>query len=336
MAPRSVAGIVVAVFVVANVARATAQAGSSAGGSRMEAAAAGEWEEWYLPSPDGCTLYVKEVGRGSPLVVLHGGWGAEHSYLLDAFDYLESNYRLIFYDQRGSLRSPCPDSLVSVGRHVADLERLRVALKLDRVTLLAHSMGTFLAMSYLQEYPKRVSGMILIGAILPRTPATSEERTEYQEEQKKFVAFAHTAEADELTQEGLDVESLTVKDQTRRWRIAFASGNLYHVDRWRQMQGGQVFFAANAARAAGKSMPEEWNFVPALDALSSPVTVINGDHDLVGFGGELHRKVLAEARGVEFVLLPGAGHNSWIDQPEQFRTELNRALEKYHGPSQPQ
>ncbi len=64
-------------------------------------------EEWYLPTTDGVTeLYIKEIGSGSPVVILHGGYGAEHSYLIDAFAPLFSERRFVFYDQRGSLRSP--------------------------------------------------------------------------------------------------------------------------------------------------------------------------------------------------------------------------------------
>lgn len=42
--------------------------------------------EWYLPTGDGCNLFVQEYGQGKQtIVVLHGGFGAEHSYMLDAF-----------------------------------------------------------------------------------------------------------------------------------------------------------------------------------------------------------------------------------------------------------
>jgi proline iminopeptidase len=296
---------------------------------RLAAAATGEWEEWYLRTDDECTLYVKEFGKGLPLLVLHGGWGAEHSYLVDAFHGLESVYRLIFYDQRGSLRSPCPDSLISVQHHVADLARLRAELDLDAPVIVGHSMGSFLAMSYLEVHPDRVGGLVLLGALIPASPRTDEEAAQYREQEGAFVAFAQEAQARQIAQEGLDREDLTEKERTYRWRIGFASGNLYHVDRWRQLMGGMVFYNSEAGRAAGRSMPQLWDFLPALRRLPHAVTVINGDHDLVGFGGRLHRQMLEELPNVEFVLIERAGHNAWVDQPERFREELLRALGKY-------
>jgi pimeloyl-ACP methyl ester carboxylesterase len=297
---------------------------------RLVAAAAREWEEWYLSVDKECTLYVKEIGSGPALIVLHGGWGAEHSYLLDAFRGLEADYRLVFYDQRGSLRSPCPDSLVSVQNHVSDLEALRSELGLDAPVIVAHSMGTFLAMSYLEQEPDRVGGLVLIGSLLPSAPRDEEEADLYRRQEQAFVEFAQAAQTQQVHREGLDRDELTAKEKTFRWRIGFAAGNLYHLDRWRQMMGGMVFYSSAAGRAAGRTMPQEWSFLAALRALPHPVTVINGDHDLVGFGGELHRRMLADIPNVEFVLLEQAGHSAWVDQPERFRSELLRALEKYH------
>lgn len=298
---------------------------------RLAAAALGEWEEWYLPVDEDCTLYVKELGSGLPLVVLHGGWGAEHSYLLDAFHGLDADYRLIFYDQRGSLRSPCPDSLISIQHHVADLEALRSELDLDAPVMVGHSMGSFLAMSYLAEEPDRVGGLVLLGSLLPSAPRDEEEADLYRRQEQAFVEFARAAQTQQVSLEGLDREDLTAKERAYRWRIGFAAGNLYHVGRWRQMMGGMVFYSSEAGRAAGRTMSQEWNFLPALHALPHPITVINGDHDLVGFGGELHRRMLEAVPNVEFVLLEQAGHIAWVDQPERFRAELLRALQKYEA-----
>ena len=286
-------------------------------------------DEWYLTTDD-CRLYVTEVGQGEPLVILHGGWGAEHSYLIDAFEGLEAGHRLVFYDQRGSLRSPCADSLISVSAHVADLERLREELALDRMTLVAHSMGTYLAMSYLDEHPDRVEGLVLMNAVVPRTPRSEEEGTLYRAEQEAFGEWAQRpAVAAEMAEEGLTGDSLSDRQTTHQWRIRFAGGNIFHVDRWRQLKGGQVFYASGAGRAAGRTMGDGWDFVDALGSADFPITVINGDHDLVGFGGELHRRILDPLPHVEFVLLEDAGHNAWIDAPEAHRRALLDALAKY-------
>ncbi len=52
-------------------------------------------------------LYVRDIGRGSPMFVVHGGPDFNHAYLLPEMDRLADSFRLVYYDQRGRGRSFC-------------------------------------------------------------------------------------------------------------------------------------------------------------------------------------------------------------------------------------
>src|SRR5438034_798997 len=94
---------------------------------------------------NGVRLYTRRVGDGPPVVVLHGGPGAHHDYLLPQYDRLAGDggsrgarggRALLYYDQRGGGRSPVArDTLVGWREHVADLEALRRHLGTDRLAL---------------------------------------------------------------------------------------------------------------------------------------------------------------------------------------------------------
>jgi len=286
--------------------------------------------EWYLPTSDGCRLFVQEFGHGNEtIIVLHGGWGAEHSYLLDAFKGLDRQYHLVFYDQRGSLRSPCPAAQISINKHVEDLELLRTTLGLDRVNIVAHSMGTFLAMDYLQHHPKQVKGIVLLGAIPPRTPGTDAERALWQQQDEEGKSFIDRPEVSaELRRNGLDNEksSLSPKEETNNWRIGFSGVNLYHVERWRQMKGGRIFYSDDAGEAAAKTMPQEYDFTPALAGHKCPVWFIVGDHDYVDIGAKILKLVSSTVPNMRLAIVKDAGHFSWIDAPKQFRDTLLKSL----------
>jgi len=298
--------------------------------SPASAQLAGEQPEWYLPVTDGCRLFVKEYGHGKDtVVVLHGGWGAEHSYLLDAFVGLQDRYHLIFYDQRGSLRSPCPDSAISVAAHVADLERLRSELKLNRVRLVGHSMGTYLAMQYLAQHPDRVAGLVLLGALLPQNPPS--EALSVASEPAPLTPeafFERPAVLEELRKHGLDRDSdaLSAKDRTNAWRIRFAAANLYHVERWRELKGGQVFYNARAGQAAARTMPERYDFTDVMRGHGCPIWIINGDHDYLDLGATRLRRWSAGVPNIRLIILEHAGHAAWIDAPAEFRRVLGEAL----------
>jgi len=126
---------------------------------------------------DGVRLYTRRVGAGPPVVVLHGGPGAHHDYLLPQYDLLARRRMLLYYDQRGGGRSPIPRNTPAGWReHVADLEQLREQWRLDRVALLGYSWGGLLAVLYALEHPDRIERLALVCP----APVSAEWRNEYQ------------------------------------------------------------------------------------------------------------------------------------------------------------
>jgi pimeloyl-ACP methyl ester carboxylesterase len=287
--------------------------------------------DWYLETGDGTNLYVAEFGAaaapGDTVVVLHGGWGAEHSYLWPAVEPLADQYRFVLYDQRGSLRSPAPDSTVSLQRFVADLEALRRELGQDRLTIFAHSMGSRLAYAYLKQHPEHVRRLALAGPLVP-TGAPDVDGSPLRKTREEFVQWAKKREAAEVAEEGLDRDSLSDREKTARWRIGFASGNIYHIERWRQMRGGRAFYNGDVARLINQNTPDTLraNQFGALQSSGVPVHVIVGDHDLVDFGLATWPAVAESLDNVKITTLEHAGHNAWIDRPGRFHDALRRAL----------
>ena len=105
--------------------------------------------------------------KGVPLVFLHGGPGGgclpHHRRFYDpAF------WNIVLYDQRGAGRStPMAELADNTTQHlVADLERLRVALDIERWLVFGGSWGSTLALAYAQAHPDRVLGLVLRGIFL--------------------------------------------------------------------------------------------------------------------------------------------------------------------------
>lgn len=124
-----------------------------------------------LPVDDIHTLYVEECGNpdGIPVVFLHGGPGAGcEPYHRRFFDPLV--YRIVLFDQRGcgrsrphaELRANDTDTLV------ADIERLRMQLGIERWVVFGGSWGSTLGLAYAQRHTERVLGLILRGIFLCR------------------------------------------------------------------------------------------------------------------------------------------------------------------------
>lgn len=114
---------------------------------------------------DGAKLFVRSVGAGTPIVVLHGGPGMSHDYLAShLIALLADDYRLVFYDQRASGRSTgvADTARLTMAQFVEDLDRLRLELGLERMNVLGHSFGGLLAMCYATEHPNAVGSLVLV------------------------------------------------------------------------------------------------------------------------------------------------------------------------------
>src|SRR5262249_25711864 len=127
-------------------------------------------------------LYCREVGRGNPIIVLHGGPDFDHSYLVPEMDRLSDSFRLIYYDQRGrgeSAGGVKPED-VTLASDIADLEKVRQYFQLSSVALLGHSWGTVLALEYALRHPQRVSHLLLMNP----APASSEDSKQFRTERR--------------------------------------------------------------------------------------------------------------------------------------------------------
>src|SRR5687768_16472383 len=90
----------------------------------------------------GVAIFERRKGAGPPTVVLHGGPGAHHDYLLPGFDRVASRRLLIYYDQRGGGRSPVGrDVPVGWREHVEDLDALRALWDIPRLSIAGYSWG---------------------------------------------------------------------------------------------------------------------------------------------------------------------------------------------------
>ena len=115
---------------------------------------------------NGTQLYIKTIGQGEPLLIVHGGPGMNHTYLSSHFNRLSKKFKIIFYDQRASGKSAVssPDS-ISLDSFADDIEGIRNYFKIDKLNIFAHSWGVIPTVSYSIKYPDKVKRLIFCNAI---------------------------------------------------------------------------------------------------------------------------------------------------------------------------
>ncbi len=112
---------------------------------------------------NGVMIYYEMLGRGAPLMIVHGGPGASHDYFLPYLLPLARHNKVVFIDERGSGRSQKLEdpSSYTVENMVDDVESVRKALGLGKISLLGHSYGGALAQAYALKYQANLTHLIL-------------------------------------------------------------------------------------------------------------------------------------------------------------------------------
>ncbi len=265
----------------------------------------------------GATLFERRVGSGPPTVVLHGGPGAHHDYLLPGFDLLAHGRELIYYDQRGGGRSPVPrDVPVGWSEQVADLDALRQAWGLERLTIAGYSWGGLLALLYALHHRDRVERLALISS----APAWRAARESFEATFARRNLDPRFQEARrELRESGLRERDPAAFDR-RIFELAVAP-YFYDPERARDL---------TPFRVTGRTQQEIWRGLgdydlrPELPRLRGiPSLVLHGENDAIPIAAA---RVTAELIGAEFHAVPHCGHVPYVEAPEAFVAALDPFL----------
>ncbi|MGH7121075.1 MAG: alpha/beta fold hydrolase [Acetobacteraceae bacterium] len=273
---------------------------------------------------DGARLRTWTTGstipRRLPVVMLHGGPGIP-DYLAPVADIIDDICPVHRYDQRGTGGSRWEGDH-TIARHVRDLALLLDAWGHDRVVLMGHSFGTNMANYFLLAHPERVAGLIQIaGPFLDpwREACQAEERARRSDEQQ-------------IRLEELDViESRTEAEEIEYLALSWFTD---HADRERAWDWALA--STRMQRPVNYVMNSQLNSLKKIDALESHVdeirermppgtVIIGGDGD--PRPADALRRIGAHLNcGV--VIIPGAGHDPWMEAPDQFGAVLRAAVER--------
>jgi len=264
----------------------------------------------------GVTIFERRIGSGPPTVVLHGGPGAHHDYLLPGFDALALGRELIYYDQRGGGRSPVHrDTPVGWREHVADLEDLRKQWAIERLSLAGYSWGSLLALLYALDYPGRVSQLALISP----APAWKEARVEFERrfQERNLAPFLQQERA------ALRASGLRERDPTQ------------YAQRLFELSVVPYFFDPTLAReltpfrVTGRTQQEVWatlgdfDLRPQLPRLALSALVLHGENDLIPIEAS---QTLAQLLRADFHPLPRCGHVPYVEAFQKFVSLLHEFL----------
>jgi proline iminopeptidase len=283
-------------------------------------------DENFVYSNKGGKLYYQQFGVGKPIIIVHGGQGLDHQYLMPQMLELAKDHKVIVYDQRGcgnSIYGKINHKNISIKQSVEDLEQIRQALDLGEVILLGHSFGGLLATNYAIKYPNNVKALILANS----ASITSKGLKAFEEEYKKVVYNPNKKRLDEITS-SQDFIDANPKAVARFHRIVFnkyfanskkLSSMSLNLSEEATISGRKVFeiFAKH-------DLARHYDLRKNLSHLTVPTLIIHGNKDIIPVwtAEEIH----ASIPNSKLIVLKNCGHFSYIECPSEFFSAIRKFL----------
>jgi proline iminopeptidase len=285
---------------------------------------------------NGVMIYYTEIGKGEPLLILHGGPGASHDYFLPYLLPLARTNRLIFIDERGSGRSQKIENVsdYTVENMVEDVEAVRKELNLGKISLLGHSYGGVLAQAYALKYQENLSHLILCSTFHSTSKMNEVFKNILGKMSPELRTRIEKMEKEGLFGHGRDFEKnrYTLEYMTSAWGEGYfpylyqnhpdpnydpvANGNTAW-DLYREMWGSNGEFIIDGNL---KSV----EYTDRLSTIKVPTLITAGDNDECD--PSLSKEMNGKIAGSKLVIFPKSGHMTFVDQPSLFISTVDEFL----------
>ena len=260
-------------------------------------------------------LFSVRKGRGRPVLVIHGGLGLDHTYMR-ALDRLSDVAELIYVDVRANGRSPRDGVAEMTLESIADeLDALRAELGFAQWTVLGHSFGSFIALTYAIRHPARLAGLIAVASApsFEHAPAIAAHvgKRGHPDAAAALLSALGTAPTSDahFGEVWLQILPLYFHDWNPRYLAAFAE---------------TAYSAPGYER--GNALLATYNVRDALAKITAPTLLIAGDDDFIT-PADLCSAVLAKSiPAAQLAVLPDTGHFPHLEAPVAFDAEARAWL----------
>ena len=290
-------------------------------------------------------LHHFSVGKGTPILFVHGGPGFPTREVPPGLEKLADDYSVHFFDQRGCGRSTRPfdrfdtqnfpqsmmklNQTLGIATQIADIERIRRILGPDKLILVGHSFGGFIASLYAAEFPDHVAALILVAPadmlVFPpqdssgglfdaiRRKLPEDKQAEYAKFLAEYMNFSGVfAKTDrELAANNYKLAEFYRMAEEADGRPPVSQPALEDCGGWMVMA---IYFTLGMS----------YDLRDPVREVEAPVLILHGDRDLVR--PEVSRGYADVFPNARVEMITGAGHMIFNDRPDEFADAVRSFL----------
>ena len=256
-------------------------------------------------------LNVKIMGQGYPLVLMHGGPGAD-LYTLMSFKPCADQFTLVFYDHRCNGRSKGAEvTTMTMDNLTADADALRQALGFEKWAVLGHSFGGNVALEYALRYPQNLSHLLLVNS-------GGDFRWPRENAPELLARRGFNPEIVELARRHFSGQIEPNEMFSNLMKLGKAYNPYTSIRQLPHMiiMGLRTKLRPEALIFGETQVLKNWSVMDRLDEIKVPTLVMAGCEDFV-YPPEHQEELAAGIPNARLVLIDRAGHNPQDEQPEE-------------------
>lgn len=294
-------------------------------------------EGWAICN-SGANLYFKIVGSGSYVLVVSDA-GNSSAYLKDLIRKLSETNRVVYYDPRATGKSRFPvisDSTVNFAKAVADIEALRMVLRIPKWSVIAHGFGAKIACAYASQAGDHLAQLVLINptSMVDHKSGTANGYFDTNEDYGFSAMLSQDAinRRFESLQRRLQTQ-ITPTDSVARAKeiMTFQAGTYVHDTLNEPIAADFLYEKVHnveiKSRVSTKFVPEPFDCVTALRRQNVPVLVVLSQQrfnvpGLVSYW----KKSVPDAK---VSIIDKAHHFPWLDNPSAFYAQVTPFLQRF-------
>jgi proline iminopeptidase len=292
---------------------------------------------------NGAKLWVITVGRGEPLILIAGGPGGVHTGLRRFDSLAKSGIQLIYFDAFGRGKSDTAKDVkeYTIERDIEDIEGLRKALHLNKISLLGHSYGSVVAQGYAIKYGQNLSHLIIANGF--HSFIMWQENDDNSNHEIKTNYPEVWTELMKIREQG--AVSSDERHQEIYGRVPYGFLYAYNPEHFEnrqvvptQSKPPRVYPNAFNARLYYQMVGKDGDFIVGNDIgnfdyrqklkdLKMPVLIVAGRYDRVAVPW-MQVKYREYCPQAQFVMFEHSGHNPQVEEPEKEMPLIAEFLKK--------
>lgn len=298
---------------------------------------------------DNISLFHFSDGNGEPVLMLHGGPGYAFDEKWKALSMINETYEFIYYHQRGCGKSTKPVKSFDGGNYyqnmlklsnelgfkpqLADIERIRKILGEEKLTLIGHSFGGFLATLYAIEFPEKVDALVLVspadvvritqeggGSLFEKVEANLPKNR--KKDFRKFMNEKYFGVYKDLFSR-TEQELIDIQMEFSKYYIEAVGDADYNLeDDNPELYGGWMTYAMYL------DMGQEHDYTEYLKNIDVPVLIIVGEDDILENTHADYVKYIPSDK-LEVQTIKDSTHFAFNEQSEVFSSIVKSFFDKH-------